>query len=172
MLNPRSSYNDDGMFNAISNENNIVIIDFKHYLKIKNRFSIISEFTLGYMSSIPFYADKFFLGGSGFNTRLNTFNQAGIEPYQIATDNFLKFGLGMQQKIGDNWYVNLITEHIAFINHAETYSEESLRIEGETIFSWMGSISYDSVIGPLKIAVSQNISNSEFYFYFSLGFPL
>lgn len=172
MLNPKSSYNDDGMFNAISNENNIVIIDFKHYLKIKNQFSIISEFTLGYMSSIPFYADKFFLGGSGFNTRLNTFNQAGIKPYQIATDNFLKFGLGMQQKIGDNWYVNLFTEHIAFINHAETYSEESLRIEGETIFSWMGSISYDSVIGPLKIAVSQNISNSEFYFYFSLGFPL
>jgi NTE family protein len=173
IINPQSSYSaSEGLFEEISTENQIVVIDYKHYYRIGNRFSIIPEFTLGYMSSIPFYADKFFLGGSGFNTRLNTFNQAGVQPYKIATDNFLKLGFGMQLKINANWYVNAFSESAFFINHAETYSEESLRLDGETIYGWVASIGYNSVLGPLKITVSQNNNNSKYYYYFSFGFPL
>jgi NTE family protein len=173
ILNPQSSYTAvDGLFGEISTENEIVVVDYKQYIRIKKRFSIIPEFTLAYMSSIPFYADKFFLGGSGFNTRLNTFNQAGVQPYHIATDNFLKFGLGIQQKIKDNWYLSFFAESAMFINHAETYSEESLRIDGETIAGWVGSIAYNSVFGPLKISVSENVNNGKLYYYFSFGFPL
>ncbi len=173
ILNPQSSYTAaDGLFEEISTENEIVIIDYKQYIRIKNRFSIIPEFTLAYMSSIPFYADKFFLGGSGFNTRLNTFNQAGVQPYQIATDNFLKFGLGVQEKIKDNWYLSFFAESAMFINHAETYSEESVRIDGETIAGWVGRLAYNSVFGPLKLTVSENVNTGKFYYYFSFGFPL
>lgn len=173
ILNPQSSYTaSDGLFEEISTENEIVVIDYKQYFRIRNRFSIIPEFTLAYMSSMPFYADKFFLGGSGFNTRLNTFNQAGVQPYQIATDNFLKFGLGVQQKIRDNWYLSFFAESAIFINHAEIYSEESLRIDGERISGWVGSLAYNSVFGPLKLTVSENVNNGKFYYYFSFGFPL
>ena len=172
ILKPQSSYHaSEGLFEKISSENEILIVDYKHYIRIGKRFSIIPEFTLGYMSSIPFYADKFFLGGSGFNSRVNTFNQAGIEPYQIATDNFVKLGLGMQLKIAKNWYLSGFGEDAFFINHAETYTEESLQLNGETISGWVGSLAYNSVIGPLKFTVSENTNNHKFYYYFSFGFP-
>lgn len=172
MINPQSSYAaNDGLFEDVSTDNEIVVIDYKHFFSIGQRFSIIPEFTLAYMSSVPFYADKFFLGGSGFNTRINTFNQAGVKPYHIATDNFLRFGFGLQRKFVDNWYVSLFAESALFVNHAETYSEESLRIDGETIVGWVGSLAYNSVLGPLKITVSQNVNSKKFYYYFSFGFP-
>lgn len=172
ILNPKSSYTEPGtMFEKISNENDIVIIDYKQYLRIKQRFSIIPEFTLAYMSAVPFYADKFFLGGSGFNSRGNTFNQAGVQPFQIATDNFIKFGLGVQLKIIDHWYMSAFGESAFFINHAETYSEGSLRLNGQTISGWYSSLAYDSVIGPVKFTISQNTDNNKFYYYFSFGYP-
>jgi NTE family protein len=172
ILNPKSSFQDDnGMFEVISNENEIAVIDFKQYIRFAPSFSLVPEFTLAYMSSIPFYADKFFLGGSGFNSRRNTFNQAGVQPYQIATDNFLKLGLGFQLKMIKNLYVSGFWESAFFINHAETYSEESLRLNGETISGWVGSVAYNSVIGPVKFAISQNTDNHKYYYYFSFGFP-
>jgi len=174
MINQQSSYmdSDDALFGEISSGNEIVVFDYKQFIPLGSMFSIIPEFTLAYMSAIPFYADKFFIGGSGFNTRINTFNQAGIQPYQIATDNFLKFGLGIQLKLNENWYVNAFGESAFFINHSKTYSEESLRLDGETISGWVTSLAYNSVLGPLKFTVSQNNKNHNFYYYFSFGFPL
>ena len=151
--------------------NEIIIVDYKHYFRFAKRFSLIPEATLGFMSSIPFYADKFFLGGNGYNARINTFNVAGVEPFQIATDNFLKLGLGIQMKVSDKWYLNAFHQSAIFINNAETSSEQTLEIEGETISGWAASISYNSVVGPLKFILSQNTNNSEFYYYFSVGFP-
>lgn len=172
IINPQSSFTtEDGMFKPISNENQIVVIDFKHYIRLIQDLSLIPEFTLAYMNAVPFYGDKFFLGGNGFNSRQNTFNQAGIQPYQIATDNFLKLGLGFQLKMIKNLYVSGFWESAFFINHAETYSEESLRLNGETISGWVGSVAYNSVIGPVKFAISQNTDNHEYYYYFSFGFP-
>ncbi len=172
VLDPHTSYTaPEGLFKEISTQNDIVVVDYKHYVKIGQRFSLIPEFTLAYMSSIPFYADKFFLGGSGFNTRLNTFNQAGVEPYHIATDNFIKFGLGLQMKIASEWYFSASGEVANFINNAETLTPESLRLNGERISGWVSSLAYDSVLGPLKITISQNTINHNFYFYLSIGFP-
>jgi NTE family protein len=172
ILKPVSSYTTaDGMFKQISAANDLIMIDYKYYLRIARRFSIIPQFTLGYMSSIPFYADKFFLGGNGFNSRLYTFDMAGVQPYKIATDNFLKFGLGMQIKLFENWYINAFHQYALFINNSETFSEESLRIDSEKISGWAAGIAYNSVFGPVKFTVTQNINNKEFYYYLSVGFP-
>ncbi len=160
----------DGMFKPISDKNSLVVIDYKQYIKVATIFSIIPEFTLGFMSSIPFYADKFFLGGSGFNSRLNTFNQTGVQPYHIATDNFIKLGIGLQMKLIDKWYINTGYQHALFINNSETFSEQSLRIDSEKISGWEASLAYDSVFGPLKFIVTQNTNNKEFYYYLNLGF--
>lgn len=172
VLNPQSSFTElEGLFAPISNENEIVTIDYKHYFRIGKRFSIIPEMNFGYMTKVPFYADKFFLGGSGFNSRQNTFNQAGVEPYQIATDNFIKVGIGIQVKLAKNWYVSGFGETSFFMNHAETYTEESVQLNGETITGWVGSIAYNSVLGPVKFTMSQNANSHETYHYFSIGFP-
>ncbi len=172
VLNPKSSFTEsEGLFAPISNENEIVIVNYKHYLRLSKRISLIPEMNLGLMTEVPFYADKFFLGGSGFNSRQNTYNQAGVEPYQVATDNFAKLGMGIQLKIANNWYLSGTAEAAFFMNHAETYTEESVQLNGETISGWVGSIAYNSVIGPVKFTVSQNTNSEEIYHYFSIGFP-
>ncbi|MBN1651950.1 MAG: patatin-like phospholipase family protein [Bacteroidales bacterium] len=172
VLNPQSSFTElEGLFAPISNENEIITVNYKHYFRLSKRFSLIPEMNFGHMTEVPFYADKFFLGGSGFNSRENTYNQAGVDPYQIATDNFVKLGMGIQLKIAKNWYLSGSAEAAFFMNHAETYTEESVQLNGETISGWVGSIAYNSVIGPVKFTVSQNTNSEEFYHYFSIGFP-
>lgn len=162
---------EDGLFKPIAEDNDLVIIDYKQFIRVAQRVSIIPEFTLGYMNSIPFYADKFFLGGNDFNSRINTFNHAGVLPFHIATDNFIKVGLGVQLMLLDNWYVNSSYQSSMFINNSETFSEQSLELESESISGWAAGLSYNSMFGPLKFTLSQNLDNRKFYYYLSLGFP-
>lgn len=172
IIHPVTSYSSpEGMFKPISDQNERIVVNYKHYIRFARRYSIIPHFTLGFMRYIPFYADKFFLGGSGFNTRTNSFNMAGVQPFHIATDNFVQLGLGAQAKINDNWYVSGLYQYAKFINNAETSSEQSLEIDGESISGWAASIAYNSMIGPLKFTVTQNLNSSLFYYYFTLGFP-
>ncbi len=171
ILNPVSSFtSEEGLFKPISDKNDVLVIDYKQYFRIGKRVSIIPEITLGVMSSIPFYADKFFLGGNGFNSRINNFSQAGVQAFHIATDNFVQAGIGLQLILFKSWYLNAFHQYARFINNSETFSEQSLRIDSEAISGWGTSIAYSSIFGPLKFTTTRNTNNDKFYYYLSLGF--
>lgn len=171
ILNPVSSFTtDEGLFKPISDKNDVVVIDYKQYFRIGRRFSIIPELTVGVMSSIPFYADKFFLGGNGFNSRINNFSQAGVQAFHIATDNFVQAGIGLQINLYENWYFNAFNQYVRFINNSETFTEQSLKIDSESISGWGTSIAYSSIFGPLSFSATRNMNNDKFYYYLSLGF--
>jgi len=171
-LNPIFSYNEDiGIFKHINNNNDVLIFDYKQYFRIGKRFSIIPQMTIGVMNNTPFYADKFFLGGTALNTRENTFTGVGVNPYDIATDNFLQIGGGFQLKLKDKWYIYMFSQFSMFINNSETLSDESTEIDGGYISGWGASVGYNSLIGPLKLIVTQNGYNSKFQYYLNIGFP-
>ncbi|MBI9035098.1 MAG: patatin-like phospholipase family protein [Bacteroidales bacterium] len=172
ILNPVSSFTaNDGLFKQIDIENSHFIFDYTQYFRIARRFSIIPEFTLGAMSSIPFYADKYFLGGDVFNSRPNTFNSLGIKPYHIATDNFLQMGMGIQLRLSGSWYLNASSQVSMFFDNDETFTEESIEIESGYISGWAAGVGYESMFGPLKFTITQNRNTSKMYYYISLGFP-
>ena len=171
-FNTRSSFTTDkGLFIKAARKNNFTLLTAKHYFRIKKIFSIVPEFAFGAIQSSPFYTDKFFLGGSLLNTRTHAISGHGINPYDIAVDNFLKLEINFQLKIKEKWYLNAFSQTSLFFNNTEILSEESIEEDNFYLSGWGTSLGYDSFIGPIKFTLAQNNENFKFYYYLSIGMP-
>jgi NTE family protein len=155
----------------LSSSNSTFTIDFKYYFRIKKRFSIIPEMTLGFMEGKAFLTEKFFLGGFTYNNRPNVYNCAGIRSNYIATDNFAIMGIGVQYKLLSNWYFQLSTHGLVFADYAEFDSESEVEFEDNSFGGWSAGVGYQSNFGPMRFIISKSPERKEYVWSVNIGVP-
>lgn len=156
---------------VLSARNTMFTFDFKQYIRIKRRFSIIPELAFGLMSAETFLTEKFFLGGLNYNLRPNVYNFGGIRSNYIATDNFIIAGIGCQYKFLLNWYLQLGAQGLVFANYADFEAETDEEFEDNTFGSWNAGVGYYSKLGPLRLVVSKSPERNEYVWSINIGIP-
>jgi len=160
--------------NNFSKSNEILNIDYKQYILIAKRFSIIPELSLGAMSQKPLFFDRFFIGGYNYSLRPNVVNFGGTHTNYIAADLFGILGIGFQLKFKDHWYFQSGMQIMYIINVGDFLVEEgydSISFEDKVFTNWNCGIGYKSKFGPLRLNLSKIKESKKFIWSVNIGVP-
>jgi NTE family protein len=147
-----------------------IVFDYKKYFRLNRSFSLYTGLTIGLMSDIPMYTDKFYLGGFYPNTRPNTFPLVGVEVNDVATDNFISGMIGMRYNIENRWFVDLFAQQNAFLDNSNSFSNNSVGEEGDVLSGWGVNLGYKSIVGPCFLTLTQNAETNNYLFNFGFGY--
>ena len=153
----------------IEDNNYITRLDYKQYILIKKRFSIIPSFSFGAMESTAFLTEKFLVGGLNYSLRPNTINFPGVKSDFIATDNFIMYGIDGQYRFATNWYAFAGLHEVFFVDYAEIYSNSDF--DSNVIDSWNVGLGLQSKLGPVRVIMSKSFERKEIVWSLNIGVP-
>jgi len=175
----RSNQSDTSYLNEKQTDNNMILtFNYRQYISIARRVSLIPAISFGTMLEEAFITEKFFLGGFNYSLRPNTYNFGGIRTNYIATDNFFMIGLGGQYKLKNNWYFQFGIQNLYIADYADYEWEEEDSgdnaddvFNDNTFFSWRAGIGYQSKFGPIRFVLSKSPERKEFVWSMNIGIP-
>ena len=155
---------------GLSSWNQIGRLDYKQYIRIKKRFSLIPELSVGLMWKKSFLSEEFFIGGNNYQLHPNAVNMSGINANNLIADNYIKLGLGCQLKLFDKWYLQYGQELLGFVDYNQVYSEDEL-IEGKALTAWYAGLGVSTPIGPIRLICSGNDQQKGLFWSLNIGIP-
>jgi NTE family protein len=155
---------------GLSSKNGVLSFDYRQYISILKRFSIIPHFRFGLTENKPFLTEGFYIGGNNYQGPRNTINMSGLKTNSLVADNFVKFGIGLQLRIFERWFIQYGNELIAFIDYKQVYAPKDIIIN-EKITGWYTGIGVSTPIGPINVICSRNNKQKELVWLFNLGIP-
>jgi len=155
---------------GLASNNEVFQMGYKQYFRIKNVFSIVPEIGIGLMRNNSFLSEKFYIGGNNYQLLPFAVNMSGLNANNLATNNYIKLGLGFQLKLYDKIFVQFGQEVLEFVDYKEIYSQEPLT-DGDEIFAFYGGLGISTPVGPLRLICSKNFQNKGLFWSLNLGIP-
>ncbi|NJO91473.1 MAG: BamA/TamA family outer membrane protein [Chloroflexia bacterium] len=161
---------DDLYTQGFSPTNQIIKLNYQQYIRIKRKFSIMPQISIGVMENKSFLAQEFFIGGNNYQLSSNSLNMSGIKANNIIADNYIKIGLSAQLQVFDHWYLQYGQEALGFIDYQQVYSENEI-IEGKSVTGWYCGLGISSRVGPIRLICSGSYEYTGLSWSLNLGIP-
>lgn len=143
-----------------------------NYIPITKKLSLINNFFGGNVSGEDVLPDKYIkLGGMSDDINNNVFSFDGYYYQQKYISSLFGIKLGLQQEIIKNLYLNFSFNTATYELVTPYFEDDSHNRLWKDYKSGYGiGVNYLSLIGPLRISISQNTESRNILFQFSFGY--
>lgn len=143
-----------------------------NYIPITDKLSITNKFFGGNVSGEDVLSDKYIkLGGMSDDINNNVFAFEGYYYQQKYVSTLFGASLGLQQELFKNLYLdfNFNTATYKLVDPYLT-DEHNIELWKDYKYGYGVGLNYLSLIGPLRISISQNPDSKDVLFQFSFGY--